>query len=165
VPADRAALLSAAASVVAMGVIPLSGMISDRVGRKPVLYTAAGAMIVGSVPLFLLMQANTSWAAFLATFGLAVILAVILGTHASTVAELFPTRTRQSGLSMAYSVAGAFFAGTLPYLMTWLISVTGSSMVPGFTMIVIGVIGALTLRTMPETRGSDLLHESDRARV
>jgi MHS family proline/betaine transporter-like MFS transporter len=64
---------------------------------------------------------------------------------------------------MAYSVAGAFFAGTLPYLMTWLISLTGSSMVPAFTMVVIGVIGAVTLRTMPETSGSDLLHESDRA--
>ncbi|GAA3754382.1 MHS family proline/betaine transporter-like MFS transporter [Spinactinospora alkalitolerans] len=163
VPADRAALLSAAASVVAMGVIPLSGMVSDRVGRKPVLYAAAGLMIVGAVPLFLLMQVNSPWSAFAATFGLAVILAVILGTHASAVAELFPTRTRQSGLSMAYSVAGAFFAGTLPYLMTWLISLTGSSMVPGFTMIVIGIVGAVTLRTMPETSGSDLLHESDRA--
>jgi MHS family proline/betaine transporter-like MFS transporter len=127
-----------------------------------VLYTAAALLIVGAVPLFLLMNADPSWAAFAATFGLAAILAVILGTHASAVAELFPTRTRQSGLSMAYSVAGAFFAGTLPYLMTWLISVTGSTMVPGFTMVVIGVIGALTLRTMPETSGSDLLHESDR---
>ncbi|WP_150254477.1 MFS transporter [Nocardiopsis deserti] len=163
VPADRAALLSAVASVVAMGIIPLSGRVSDRVGRKPVLYTAAALLIVAAVPLFLLMQVQTSWAAFAATFGLAAILAVILGTHASAVAELFPTRTRQSGLSMAYSVAGAFFAGTLPYLMTWLISLTGSSMVPAFTMVVIGVIGAVTLRTMPETSGSDLLHESDRA--
>ena len=163
VPADRAALLSAAASVVAMGVIPLSGAVSDRVGRKPVLYTAAALLVAGPVPLFLLMQRDTSWSAFAATFGLAVILAIILGTHASAVSELFPTRTRQSGLSMAYSVAGAFFAGTLPYLMTWLISLTGSALVPAFTMIAIGVLGAVTLRTMPETSGSDLLHESDRA--
>ncbi|GAB3480749.1 MFS transporter [Nocardiopsis coralliicola] len=163
VPADQAALLSAAASVVAMGVIPLSGIASDRWGRKPVLYTAAALMVVGALPLFALMQVNTSLATFTATFGLAVTLAVILGTHASAVAELFPTRTRQSGLSMAYSVAGAFFAGTLPYLMTWLIDLTGSAMVPAFTLIVIGAIGALTLRTMPETSGSDLLHESDRA--
>lgn len=162
IPADRAALLSAAASVIAMGVIPLSGMMSDRYGRKPVLYTAAGLMIVCAIPLFLLMQMNTSLSAFAATFGLAVILALILGTHASAVAELFPTRTRQSGLSMAYSVAGAFFAGTLPYVLTWLIAVTGSSMVPGFAMIVIGTIGAVTLRTMAETKGSDLLHDSDR---
>ncbi|MDT9593186.1 MFS transporter [Nocardioides zeae] len=157
----QAALLSTAASLVAIGVIPLSGIVSDRVGRKPVLFTAAALLVVGSVPLFALMRNGTLGAGFAATFGLAFVLAIILGTHASTVAELFPTRTRQSGLSMAYSVAGAFFAGTLPYVVTWLIGRTGNELVPAFALMVVGLVGALTLMTMPETRGRDLLHASD----
>lgn len=161
-PADRAALFATLASLVAMAVIPLSGIVSDRLGRKPVLYTAGVLMIVSSVPLFILMRTGTSIAGFFSTFGVAVILAIILGTHASTVAELFPTRTRQSGLSMAYSIAGALFAGTMPYLLTWLISVTGSDMVPAYVLIVIGIIGIVSLLTMPETKGSDLLHAVDR---
>lgn len=161
--ADRAALLSTVASLVAIGLIPLSGIASDRVGRKPVLFTAAGLLIFGSVPLFYLMGQGSDAAAFIATAGLAAILAIILGTHSATVAELFPTRTRQSGLSMAYSVAGAFFAGTLPYVNTWLISLTGDPLVPAYTLIVIGFVGLLTVMTIPERRGSDLLHESDRA--
>ncbi|WP_435198213.1 MFS transporter [Janibacter sp. GS2] len=161
--ADRAALLSTVASLVAIGLIPLSGIASDRFGRKPVLFTAAGSLICGAIPLFLLMRQGSDIAAFVATGGLAAILAIILGTHSATVAELFPTRTRQSGLSMAYSIAGAFFAGTLPYINTWLISITDDPMVPAYTLIVIGFIGLLTVMTIPETQGSDLLHESDLA--
>ncbi|NLU74377.1 MHS family MFS transporter [Streptomyces sp. HNM0575] len=159
--ADRAALLSTVASLVAIAIIPLSGIASDRVGRKPVLLTAAGLLIAGAVPLFLLMRQGSGYAAFAATAGLAAVLAIILGTHSATVAELFPTRTRQSGLSMAYAIAGALFAGTLPYINTWLISVTHDSMVPAYTLIVVGVVGLLTVLTIPETRNTDLLHESD----
>ncbi|MFW6773498.1 MFS transporter [Nocardioides sp. CPCC 205120] len=158
---SEAALLSTVASLVAIGIIPVSGVASDKFGRKPVLLGAAGLLIVGSVPLFVLMQAGTLAAGFAATFGLSVILAIILGSHAATVAELFPTRTRQSGLSMGYSVAGAFFAGTLPYLNTWLIGVTGNDLVPAFALVVIGVIGLLTVLTIPETKGIELLHASD----
>ncbi|OUZ12396.1 MFS transporter [Aeromicrobium sp. PE09-221] len=159
----QAALLSSVASLVAIGIIPLSGMASDRVGRKPILRAAGVLLTLGAVPLFMLMRTGTLSAGFIATFGLAAILALILGTHASTVAELFPTRTRQSGLSMAYSVAGAFFAGTLPYINTYLIDVTGNDLVPAFSLVVIGLIGLVTVATIPETKGSDLLHASDRA--
>lgn len=160
-PADQAALLAGFASALAIILIPISGAISDRVGRKPVLYTAAALLITASVPLFSLMLQGSTWAAFLSTFGLAAILAIILGTHASAVAELFPTRTRQSGLSMAYSVAGAFFAGTLPYIITWLIDLTGNPLIPAFALVILGVIGAVALFTMPETKGIKLLHDSD----
>ena len=75
--------------------------------------------------------------------------------------ELFPTRTRQSGLSIAYSIAGAFFAGTLPYINTWLIYVTGNDMIPAYTLMVVAMIGLITVATIPETKGIALLHASD----
>jgi MFS transporter, MHS family, proline/betaine transporter len=34
-------------------------------------------------------------------------------------------------------------------------------MVPAYTLIVVGVVGLLTVLTIPETRSTDLLHESD----
>lgn len=56
---------------------------------------------------------------------------------------------------MAYSVAGAFFAGTLPYVNTWLIDVTDNIMVPAFTLMVVALVGLVTVSTIPETKGLD----------
>ncbi len=159
----RAALLSTLASALGLIIVPLAGIASDKVGRKPVLMTAAIALTVFSVPLFLLMNVDAGWASFVSTFGLAFILAIILGTHAVTVVELFPTRTRQTGLSIAYAVTAALFAGTAPYALTWLIDATGNILSPGFFLAVVGVVGIVTVVSIPETRGIDLLKDEDRA--
>lgn len=161
--AGRAALLSTLASALALIIVPLAGIASDRLGRKPVLMSAAIALTVLSVPLFMLMNMNSDWASFVSTFGLAFILAIILGTHAVTVVELFPTRTRQTGLSIAYAVTAALFAGMAPYALTWLIDRTGSTLSPGFFLAVVGIVGIVTVASIPETRGIDLLKESDLA--
>lgn len=161
--AGRAALLSTLASALGLIVVPLSGIASDRFGRKPVLMTAAVALTVLSVPLFMLMQHGSGWAAFVSTLGLALILAIILGTHAVTVVELFPTRTRQTGLSIAYAVTAALFAGTSPYILTWLLERTGNMLVPGYFLGVVGIIGIITVVSIPETRGISLIKEQDLA--
>ncbi|GAA1602381.1 MFS transporter [Leucobacter chromiireducens] len=159
--AGRAALLSTLASALGLIIVPLAGALSDRVGRKPVLMTAAIAQTALSIPLFMLMQSGEEWAAFVSTLGLALILAIILGTHAVTVVELFPTRTRQTGLSIAYAVTAALFAGTAPYVLTWLLGETGNLLVPGFFLAAVGVVGIITVLSIPETRGTSLIKPQD----
>ena len=159
--AGRAALLSTLASALGLIVVPLAGIASDRLGRKPVLMFAAIALTVLSVPLFWLMSIGEDWAVFTSTLGLALILAIVLGTHAVTVVELFPTRTRQTGLSIAYAVTAALFAGTAPYVLTWLLDATGNLLVPGFFLLVVGLVGVVTVLSIPETRGIGLIKPQD----
>lgn len=159
--AGRAALLSTLASALGLIIVPLAGIVSDRVGRKPVLIVAAIALTVLSVPMFYLMTVGEDWAVFSSTLGLALILAIVLGTHAVTVVELFPTRTRQTGLSIAYAITAALFAGTAPYVLTWLLDTTGNMLVPGFFLAAVGIVGTVTVLSIPETRGIPLLKEQD----
>ena len=112
------------------------------------------------MPLFLL-RARTTHGRRSCRPSAWLILAIILGTHAATVVELFPTRTRQTGLSIAYALTAALFAGTAPYILTWLIDTTGSTLSPGWFLAVVGVIGIVTVASLPETRGINLLHSDD----
>ncbi|MFI8951403.1 MFS transporter [Streptomyces sp. NPDC053750] len=158
--AGSAALLSTVISLLGLVLVPLFGTLSDRVGRKPVFVGATAALLVVSTPAFLLMRTGLvgTWIAGLL---LGVILAAILGTYAVWSAEIFPTRTRQSGLSVAYNITAALFAGTVPYLMTVLISATGSTLVPGPYLMVFAVGGLIAALSLKETAGSALLRPED----
>nr|WP_225751398.1 MFS transporter [Pseudoclavibacter sp. Marseille-Q3772] len=158
---DRAALLSTLASTLGLIVVPIAGIVSDKIGRKPVLMFAAIALTVLSTPMFMLMNIGEDWAVLASTFGLAFMLAIVLGTHAVTVVELFPTRTRQSGLSIAYALTAALFAGTAPYILTWLLDTTGNLIVPGYFLTGVGVVGIITVLSIPETRGRSLIMKQD----
>lgn len=158
--ADSAALLSTVISLLGLVLVPLFGRLSDRVGRKPVFVGATSALLVVSTPAFWLMRTGTA-GTWIAGLTLGAILAAILGTYAVWSAEVFPTRTRQSGLSLSYNVTAALFAGTVPYLMTLLISATGSTLVPGPYLMVFAVGGLIAALTLKETAGSALLHPED----
>ncbi|RII12270.1 Proline/betaine transporter [Streptomyces sp. YIM 130001] len=155
-----AALLSTAISLLGLVLVPLFGMLSDRVGRKPVFVGATAALLVLATPAFLLMRSGLT-GTWVAGLGLGAILAAILGTYAVWSAEVFPTRTRQSGLSISYNITAALFAGTVPYLMTVLISATGSTLVPGPYLMVFAVGGLVAALSLKETVGSPLLRPED----
>ena len=158
--ANSAALLSTVISLLGLVLVPVFGLLSDRVGRKPVFVGANAALLVLATPAFLLMRTGLlgMWVGSLL---LGAVLAAILGTHAVWSAETFPTRTRQSGLSIGYNLTAALFAGTVPYLMTVLISATGSTLVPGPYVMVFAVVGLVAALSLRDTAGCTLLHRED----
>lgn len=158
--AESAALLSTCASLIGLVLVPAFGRLSDGIGRKPVMVGAAVSLLIFATPAYMLMQAGMV-GTVVGALGLAVILSAILATHAVWSAEIFPTRTRQGGLSIAYNISAALFAGTVPFFMTILISVTGSLIVPGPYLMVAAVVGLVAALSMRETTGSSLLQEQD----
>ena len=157
-----AALLATVISLAGLVLVPAFGRLSDRVGRRPVFLGAGIALLVLATPAYLLMRTGLvgTWVGGLA---LGVVLAAILGTYAVWSAEIFPTRTRQGGLSIAYNITAALFAGTVPYVVTVLISATGSTLVPGPYLMVAAVIGLIAAFSLHETTGRPLLREEDLA--
>ena len=155
-----AALLSTVISLVGLVCVPAFGRLSDRVGRRPVLLGAGVALFVLATPAYLLMRTGLT-GTWIGGLLLGIVLSAILGTYAVWSAEIFPTRTRQGGLSIAYNLTAALFAGTVPYAMTVLISATGSTLVPGPYLMVAAVIGLIAAFSLRETAGTPLLREED----
>ena len=113
--------------------VPVFGSLSDRVGRLPVMTTAAVLMLIAIVPGFMLLTSAPSPLTLLGVQGgIALITAAYLGPFAAAMSELFPARTRGTGLSISYSFGVTIFGGFAPFIIAWLIAQTGSSLAPSY---------------------------------
>lgn len=141
----------AVASMVAIILIPPLGALSDRIGRKPLLYSGAIGFVLFAYPLFLLLNSGSLEAAVTAHAALAALESVFVSASLAAGAELFATRVRSSGYSIGYNMSVAIFGGTAPYVATWLVDRTGNEMAPAYYVIAAAAVTLATLLTMRET--------------
>ncbi|MEW2029080.1 MFS transporter [Streptomyces roseifaciens] len=97
---------------------PLGGLLSDRIGRKPLLIGFAVGFAALAVPL--LHAVGSSFASLLLVQCAGMVLLTGYTSIAAAVnAEVFPARVRAAGIGFPYSLTVALFGGTAPYLGTW----------------------------------------------
>ncbi|GAA1372794.1 MFS transporter [Streptomyces beijiangensis] len=153
---QTATLVSFCALFVFMCIQPLAGMLSDRIGRRPLLITFAVGSTFLTVPIMtMLKHAGTFWPAF----GLALLALVVVtgytSINACVKAELFPTGIRALGVALPYAIANALFGGTAEYVALWF---KKADMESGFYWYVAGcaAVSLIVYLTMRETRDIDL---------
>jgi MHS family proline/betaine transporter-like MFS transporter len=129
---------------------PLGGALSDRLGRKPVILAGSVGYLVLSYPMFLWMSQGTFTAALSGQLVSAVLSALYGGASLAAFVELFPTRTRYSGLALSYNAAIAICGGTTPLVATWLVTVTGWTLAPAFYLMAAALGTTLAALAMPE---------------
>ncbi|WP_125099993.1 MFS transporter [Leucobacter chromiireducens] len=136
--------------------MPFVGMLSDRVGRKPVLTAAAIWIVLLSFPAFVLIGSDAPLAiiAGLALIGIPV--ALYMGTLAATYPALFPTASRNTSLGVSYNISIALFGGTAPLVIDTLVRATGNPAAAAFYLMGMSVIGLIAIRLIPETSGKPL---------
>jgi MFS family permease len=117
-----------------VGLIPLSGWLSDRFGRRLVygIGTVGGA--VWSVVFFAI-------AASLPTLLIGVVIGLVFhslmyGPQAAFVAEQFTARLRYTGSSLAYTFAGIIGGALAPLAFTYFLAVTGTGYVIALYIVV-----------------------------
>jgi MHS family proline/betaine transporter-like MFS transporter len=149
--ADLASLSAALSMTVICALIPLMGLLSDRVGRRPMLGGSCVLMLVAAIPLFSLMDRGSAGLAIVAHVLLGAVLAVFLGVTLVAMNELFTTRVRYGGFSIGYNLSVSAFGGTAPFLVTLLIGATGSNLAPAFYIMAAAAITLGVVLTARET--------------
>ncbi|EGF53492.1 metabolite MFS transporter, MHS family [Actinomyces sp. oral taxon 170 str. F0386] len=135
----------------------LMGHMSDSFGRRRMLISACIAFIVVSIPLFVVMtKATTLMVVILCQIVFAIVLTANDGTLATFLAESFPTNVRYSGFALSFNGANALLGGTTPFVLTWLIKVSGSSLAPAVYLTVIALIAMVAIFRSRTIHGSEL---------
>ncbi|WP_420836014.1 MFS transporter [Liquorilactobacillus sucicola] len=122
------ALINFGALFIFMLLQPLFGYISDKVGRKPLLYWFGVMGTLLTVPIFKGLKAfDNPIAAFLLMLAGLLIVSGYTSINAIVKAELFPTEIRALGVGFPYGLTVAIFGGTVEYIALWLKSIQHES--------------------------------------
>jgi MHS family proline/betaine transporter-like MFS transporter len=132
--------LNSMALFVLMILTPLMGMLSDRIGRKPLLLLGTGGFALLSVPIFALMSMATIPAIIVAQVLFAALMSCFTGPSPAFMVEAFPKHVRCSGLSVGYNLALSIFGGTVPVVAVFLISRTDDILSPAYYLAAAGAV-------------------------
>ena len=116
----QSTLLSFLSLFIYAAVQPLFGLLSDRIGRRPLLI---GFGVLGSICTIPILTALSQTTNLLSIFMLMMAALLIVSGYTSinaiVKAELFPAKIRALGVGFPYSVTVALFGGTAEYLALW----------------------------------------------
>lgn len=143
--------LSTWAAIAVIVVTPLTGLLADRMGRRPVLVALGLCSALLPVGLFGAMAHGSRPTIALASLALACVAGGVSAVGAVATAEQFPGEGRLSGLALGATVATAVFGGLSPFVAQVLIDATGWPMVPGWMIAAVALAVLPLLLGLPET--------------
>ncbi|MCS7478042.1 MFS transporter [Umezawaea endophytica] len=145
-----------ASSVAMVVVIPLSGHLSDRLGRRPLILVGGLGVAAWAFPYFGLVDTASLPLIFVAVTVGFVFQCLTYGPIATYLGELFAPNVRYSGASLSYQLSAIIVSGGTPFLMTALIAKTGSTAPVAAYILAMGLITFASAWFLPETNTAEV---------
>jgi len=140
-------------------IIPLSGYLSDRIGRKRMYLLGAIAMGVFGFIYFAMLNSLVPGLILLGIVLSFVVHGILFGTQAALIAECFTPRLRYSGCSMGFHLAAITGGGPAPLIATALLAWTGSGYAIAGYIAVCAIVSIIATVLMPDYTNLDISHE------
>jgi MFS family permease len=152
--------LTISSVVAVLGIVGFSAL-SDRLGRRPVVLAGAVAMAVWAFLIFPLIDSGSTALLVLAVVvGQGVVHASMYGPLAALYSELFPTRSRYTGASLGYQIAG-IGAGLAPVVFAGVMAGSGSSAAVAAIIAACCLVSVGCILALGETSRMDLTSDPE----
>lgn len=136
--------------------IPLFGLLSDRIGRRPVYALGGLGLAAWSFAFFPLLGGGDNGGIVLAIVVGLVLHGAMYGPQAAFITELFPTRIRYSGVSIAYQLTSILAGSLAPIIALWLYKEYDSATPVAVYLAASCALSGLTALVAKETKGVEL---------
>jgi MFS family permease len=162
---SRNLILSAVlvASCVSFVTIPLSGHISDRIGRRKMYLIGAAVTGLFGFLYFGMLDTGLESAVFIAIVLSLIPHDMMYGPQAALIAEAFTPRLRYSGASLGYQLASIIAGGPAPLIATALFAAYHTGYAIAIYILGCAVISLVAAGLMPDHTGQDISAEYDAA--
>jgi MFS family permease len=141
--------------------LPVGGAISDRLGRRPLLFGVTIATLLTAYPVMAWLVAAPSFGRLLAVeLWFSFFFGMYNGAMVPLLVEIMPPKVRTAAFAFAYSLATALFGGFTPAICTYLIELTGNKAAPALWLSLaaaIGLAGAVLSRRVVQVGGSSVM--------
>ena len=144
--------------------IPIAGLLSDRIGRRPVLLIGGLGGALWAFAFFSLVETKDPTNILIASFVGMVFVSFMFSPLASFLPELFPTRVRMTGASIGFQFAGVFGGALAPLIATGLVAAYGSTTPVAIYLMVVCLIIVVAALAARETKSIDLRDMTDENR-
>ncbi|WP_240974320.1 MFS transporter [Crystallibacter degradans] len=144
------------ACVLAFVAIPFFGRLSDRVGRKPIIFAGVAAEALLAFPMFWLMDTGSVPLMFVGYGLMMLAFSANYGPIATFLAELFGSKVRYSGLSVSYMLSGLLGSAATPAITVALLAATGQSSSIAWYVMGAAVLSLVALYLLTETRHGNI---------
>src|SRR5712692_6758343 len=145
--------------------LPVMGALSDRIGRRPLLFACTILMLLTAYPAMLWLVRDPSLSKLLTVeLWLSFIYGSYNGAMVVFLTEIMPVDVRTTGFALAYSLATAVFGGFTPAISTYFIHLTGNRAIPGLWLSFAAACGLVaSILARPQQVSMNLAEEQIRS--
>ena len=151
IPPSRALEINSFSMAVLVPVVIAGGILSDRLGRKPLLLVPTVLGFLGALPVFWLMLHPSLFFVVLGQLYLVLIIGLYGGAQPAVLVEAAPPQVRCTAVSLGYNICFGVIGGLTPLAAAWLVERTGEEIMPAFLIMAAAAVSFFTVLRFPET--------------
>jgi MHS family proline/betaine transporter-like MFS transporter len=143
--AHRIFLINSINTFVIILLMPIFGILSDRIGRTRLVLISVVSLVLLTYPIFHLFNSNSLAVIFIGQFIFAILVASFLGPMPAITSDMFSAEVRYTGAAISVNLSSAIFGGMTPFIAMYMVKTTGSMLSPCFYAIFAFLIAVIAI--------------------